>query len=169
MNRLPYLTEHVDRHLSDEQLCCLLEDPTGAGASTRLHLGSCMACQSELATLRASLSNFRAAATGYAAVQAPKQRLVVAVAPKTSWMPRPVWAASFASAVAVLGVSLSLMHSHPVTQVAGRPVAAVSPAQPEVSDEALLDGIQRDLSTSVPPSLEPLEVSAATGSGDLHN
>jgi hypothetical protein len=84
-------------------------------------------------------------------------------------MPRPIWAASFASAVAVLGVSLSLMHPRTVTPVAERPITTATSVQPEESDEALLDGIQRDLATSVPPSLEPLEVAAATGSGNRHN
>jgi anti-sigma factor RsiW len=171
MNRLPYPTA---RHLSDEQLYLLLEDPSSAGASAQTHMSSCIACQSEFAALRASLANFRAAATGYAAGQAPVHapalaRRVAVSSSRSSWMPRPVWAASFASAVAVLGVSLALMHPHPVTRAAGTPTVVTSPAVPEESDEALLDGIQRDLSTSVPPSLEPLEVSAATGTGNLHN
>ena len=89
--------------------------------------------------------------------------------PRTSWIPRPIWAASFASAVAVLGVSLSLMHPHTDAPVAATPAIASHTAPPELSDEALLDGIQNDLSTSVPPSLQPLEVSATTGSGNLHN
>ncbi len=167
MNRLPSLTE---QHLSGEQLYSLLEDSAGSSASTRLHLNSCSACQSEFGTLRNSLSNFRTAATGYAAVHTPALARRVASAPsRSSWMTRPIWAASFASAMAVLGVSLAVMHPHTVTRVAETPVTTSAAVQPEESDEALLDGIQRDLSTSVPPSLEPLEVSAATSTGNLHN
>ena len=167
MNRLPHRTEQTQRHLSDEQFYCLLDDPSSLGASTRLHLNSCIACKSEFASLRGSFSNFRAAASGYAVQNAPPlaRRALVADA-KPAWMRRPVWAVSFASAAVALGVSLSLMHQHHAPPQAATPAVVAGPVAPDVSDEALLDGIQRDLSTSTPPSLQPLEVAS---SGDAKN
>jgi hypothetical protein len=39
--------------------------------------------------------------------------------------------------------------------------ASTSPVPNTLSDNALLEGIDNDLSTSVPPSLEPLDTPAA--------
>jgi hypothetical protein len=167
MNRLPHLTEPA-HHLSDEQFYCLLEDSSVATEPTRLHLRSCSACQAELSTMQAAFANLRVAATAYAAAQTPYRAPRAIVAPqKQVWMRRPLWAASFAGAVAVLGILLSLTLSRQPAPPVQPP--AVAQAAPQVSDEALLEGTQRDLSTSVPPSLEPLEVSATVSAKDLQN
>lgn len=155
-------------HLTDDQMYDLLEP--AANAPTPSHLQNCPECQAEFATLRESLLNFRRAATNLAAAAAPTRPPIAARVP--SWFfGAKVWAASFATATAVLAVSISVLH--PVHMGAGASTsAAVSTPQSAVtgeSDEALLDGIQRDLSTSIPPSLEPLAVPAASSETSTQN
>ena len=149
-------------HLNDEQMYALLDDATNGEA--RAHLLACADCRNEFSTLQASLTNFRGAATNMAAAQAPAlaQRTYTVLPAKPSLAPR-FWAASLATAALLVAVSVSVFHpgqngSAPMANE----TAQVTPSS--VSDDALLDGIQRDLSTSVPPSLEPLQV--ASGSSD---
>lgn len=149
-------------HLNDEQMYALLDDATNSEAQT--HLLACADCRNEFADLQASLTNFRGAATNMAAAQTPAlaQRSFAVRPAKPSLAPR-FWAASLATAALLIGVSVSVFH----TGTSGSPIVANETAQvtpAAVSDDALLDGIQRDLSTSVPPSLEPLQVAA--GSSD---
>ncbi len=170
MNTLPHLTQAIDRHLTDEQMFDLLNEPNRTATALRLHLSTCSACRVELTSLSESLANFRAAATNLAGAQAAvfAPRPAAVQRPRTT-LRRNIWAASFATAAAVFAVSVSLVQPRPhVPNAPQTPAAAAVPtAQPSVSDEALLDGIQQDLSTSIPPSLEPLAVPAA--SGDTNN
>jgi len=144
-------------HLTEEQMYELLDN--AANTSSQPHLLACSECQSELTNLRTSIGLFRDAATGFAASEAPR-RLPAASSVATRFFSPKIWATSFATATALLAISLSVLHPvHTVTVTA--PVAAVATPQvtaPPVSDEALLEGIQQDLSTSIPPSLEPLAV-----------
>ena len=137
-------------HLTDQQIAELLDNT--AGAITQQHLLHCPHCQAELASLRASLSNFRVAATNLAASETPALSPCRIVAPTRSFR-RNAWAASLATVAAMLALSVALIHPNaPGTK--DIPPNVVTPAP--VSDDALLDGIQQDLSTSIPPSLQPL-------------
>ena len=71
-------------------------------------------------------------------------------------------AAGLVAAMALCVTSLSVVckpaaPAFPV--VAASPIAAHPSAQ---SDDALLEGIDQDLSTSVPPSLAPLDVTSSS-------
>jgi anti-sigma factor RsiW len=146
-------------HLTDEQIAEFLSayPDQSAGALTQQHLLQCPHCQSEVAALRASLGNFRTAATNLAAAEMPSLTERPVVAPSRSFR-RNAWAASLATAAAMLAISAALVHPNtPVRH--DTPVAVATPFAP-VSDDALLDGIQQDLSASIPPSLEPLSVPA---------
>ena len=153
-------------HLTDEQMYDLL-DPA-ANTVAQPHLQNCGKCQAEVANLRESLANFRGAVTHFAAEETPK--FAPAVARATSWFVAPkVWAASFATATALLAVSIAVLHP-----VHNNPAKNVADAAPKAvltneSDDALLDGIQQDLSTSIPPSLEPLAVPATSSETSTHN
>ena len=148
-------------HLTDEQMYDLL-DPA-ANTAAEQHLKSCAACQHEVASLRESLTNFRGAATNFAAIAGP--RIPPVAARSTSFFGPKLWAASFATATAVLALSISMLHPiHNNTATAG-----VQTVVTTESDDALLDGIQKDLSTSIPPSLEPLAVPAASGETSTQN
>ena len=154
-------------HLTDEQMYDLLEP--AANPAAQPHLQSCPKCRAEFASLRESLLNFRTAATNLAAVAAPTYPPVARTMSRL-FGPK-IWAASFATAAAVLAVSISMLH--PVHNALGTSPAtttsAPQAAQATESDDALLDGIQRDLSTSIPPSLEPLAVPAASGETSTQN
>jgi anti-sigma factor RsiW len=151
MNRLPRLTQ-TDLHLTDERMFALL-DSTIAGDA---HLDSCAECQTELATLRASLAHFQIAASNFSAQTPQLEQRQTHTAPPSRFR-RAVWAASLATAAVLFTISASVFHpSHPLA------VTPTAPPEVSVSDEALLDGIQTDLSTSIPPSLEPLAVPTAT-------
>jgi len=171
MNRLPNLTQSIDRHLTDEQMFELLGQPDQATPTLRLHLTTCPDCRAELLTLGDSLANFRAAATGLAAaeISTPNQRR--AAATRTNVFRRHAWAASFASAVAVLAISVSLLRPtpQPPADHGSTPAVTTQLVPAAESDDALLDGIQQDLSTSIPPSLEPLSVPAASSTNDSQN
>src|ERR1700722_9356923 len=130
-------------HLTDEQIAELLDQ--SAGAITQQHLLHCTHCQSEVATLRASLANFRVAATNLAAAETPALSQRRVATPSRTFR-RNAWAASLATAAAMLTISVALIHPN-------QPVRHDAPNVPtpvaNVSDEALLDGIQQDLSTSI--------------------
>ena len=155
-------------HLTDQQMYDLLEPATNP--ATQSHLQSCPKCQAEFATLRESLLNFRTAATNLAAVAAPTYPPVASRTIARFFGPK-VWAASFATATAALAVSIAMLH--PVHNTLGTTAASTASAPQAApaaeSDDALLDGIQRDLSTSIPPSLEPLAVPAASGETSTQN
>ncbi len=147
-------------HLTEEQMYDLLD--TAADTTSHHHLLDCAACQSEMTNLRASLDLFRDAATNYSAAKAPS-RLPVAPPMAVRFFSPKIWATSFATATALLAISISFLH--PLQNGINTPAVAATPAietATSVSDDALLDGIQQDLSTSIPPSLEPLAVQTAS-------
>lgn len=159
----------MNAHLNDEQMFDLLnEEPAPQSSAASVHLAGCHACRAELAQVRGSLSAFRQATTSYAEVQTPGFALA---APRISsarpWVlsfGRQGWAASAAMAVMLIAVSVTLLY--PRYRVASsspedgqRMSDQPAPSSPE-ADAALMDSIQRDLSTSIPPSLEPLALPA---------
>jgi len=155
-------------HLTEEQMYDLL-DPT-ADTNLHPHLRACTHCQSELTNLRESLDLFRDAATSFAASAAPRRLPVVEPVASRFFSPK-IWATSFATATALLVISLSVLH--PAASGPGKaPIAAVAAPQTTASadsDEALLEGIQQDLSTSIPPSLEPLAAQTASSENATQN
>ena len=147
-----------NQHLTTEQLYDLLDRPNHASGT---HLHVCATCQQEFAILRSSLDNLRLAATNLAAAEmSPLASRRETPAPAFSFRPQ-AFAATFATAAVLLTLSVTLLRPHHL-QPAAAP-AAVTASSPD-SDAALLDGIQQDLSASVPPSLVPLEVTPASTS-----
>ena len=155
-------------HLTEEQMYDLL-DPA-ADTNPHPHLLACPHCKSELTNLRESLELFRDAATSFAASAAPRRVAVPEPVASRFFSPK-VWATSFATATALLVISISMLHptaSGPATAPVATVVAPQTTAS-TVSDEALLEGIQQDLSTSIPPSLEPLAVQTASSENATQN
>ena len=157
MNRT--IERNVERngHLTEEQLYELLEQPNVASEAT-LHLAACERCAGEFAAVRESLNGFRLAATGLA--QAKFSPVLQVRGGFLSGMRRGMlaWPMGLAAAGVVLAASVTMVHrTGPSVPVNTASVAAA----PLESDEALLDSVDQDLSTSVPPSLEPLAVASA--------
>jgi hypothetical protein len=153
-------------HLTDEQMFELLDQTPST--TSQSHLRNCADCQTEFSSLHASLVNFRTAATNLAAAETPALA-ARRIAPRAQSLRPRIWAASLTAATALLAVSIAIIHPTTTTPTTNETTAAVQPVAPTESDEALLDGIQQDLSTSIPPSLEPLAVPAASGETSTQN
>jgi hypothetical protein len=151
-------------HLTHEQLCDVLlassaptpEQESFAVEAAEDHLRNCPLCSAELQSLRASLSLFRHATHSYAeAVYARPAINKASIAPS----PRTIshvryWAIAALLLVAVL-LPLSL-HRQRTSANPQPAVAVIVSPQTTESDEALLEGIAQDLSTSVPSPMQPL-------------
>ena len=111
------------------------------------------------AEMQVDLENLRAAATVYAdrAWQRTPAAVPARPAVRREWL---AWAAAgvAAAALAVGGVRLA---QHEAPEDAAVAPAVHAPAASPVSDEALLEQIQKDLSTGVPAAMEPLQASEA--------
>jgi predicted anti-sigma-YlaC factor YlaD len=151
-------------HLNDPQLYSQLENEAGDTA-IRGHLLACAACREEVDTLRNSLLNFRTAATNYSLLHAPT-RLRMNLAPERRFftVTRAAWATGLVAAMALCTASVSLIHKTPAAVQPVVTASAAGTARPAdaQSDDALLQDIDSDLSTSVPPSLQPLDVTSAS-------
>jgi predicted anti-sigma-YlaC factor YlaD len=156
----------MNRHLTDEQLDMLLTGSTNsAKMDAEQHLAACAACRTEYATLTEVLGTFRSAATEASARYTPS-RLLLSRAPG-SHRPgrmRMMWAAGLVTAAALCTVSVTALHkpTAPATSASTQAPLELSETQ---SDDALLQSIDQDLATSIPPSLAPLESSTATAEG----
>lgn len=151
-----------ETHLNSEQLenlMCAAPD-----ATLKLHVDNCTECAAELASLRTVLGDFRTAATE----SARYHRAVAAVsAPRSRKVPAAAWGLAMAALVAAVAVPFSVHHGGTTTGAQVQTVADVQPdaARPgaaQLSDEALLSGVQDDLSASVPEPLAPLSSSNTT-------
>lgn len=156
----------MTQHLNEEQFYSLLDAPANDTPASEMpaqrHLAECAHCRAEFTELQASLAGFRHVTTSLATPPPALRRRVPAPQPMFYIFSRHSIAASFATALVLLGVSLSVVHPH--RNAATTPTTnATTEVATTLSDEALLDGINRDLSASVPPSLQPLALPADTG------
>jgi hypothetical protein len=164
--------------LTADQIADLLiaDDPNALSlASRQRHLRDCGKCSAEFEQLELAIGGLRdsakfGSAAAYAAVSPSmrSQRTVHysarPIAPiKTH---RGAWA--MASAIVILLVTLPFA-SHrpqPSAQGAGKGTNTSSPAiRAPLTDEALMEGINQDLSVSVPSSLQPLADPATSDGG----
>lgn len=154
----------MNSHLTNEELLELLDPAIKLENS---HMENCVTCRNELETLHSSLADFRLAAISYAERHAPADVPDCPLSTSASRrFQQPVaWAAGLVAAVALCtaGVNVASKYHQPTAAVA-TPQTSVGPQKTTVSDEdaTLLEGIDRDLSTSVPPSLQPLDVTSAS-------
>jgi predicted anti-sigma-YlaC factor YlaD len=147
-------------HLTEVQLYDLLSATPGpVSTPARTHLAACTRCREEFTAIEQSLSQFRLAAIDFSVLHTPPRPAVASTVHRSFFaLPKLLWASGLASAVAVAALTLSTVHK-PVPLPPH--VAVVTTTQP-VSDEALLQDIDSDLSTSVPPSLQPLDTTPAS-------
>jgi hypothetical protein len=153
----------MTQHLSHEQLCdVLLADMSQAPADPldmqREHLTSCLICASELDLLSGSVSRFRASSNDYVDRQFARRRLRQPFAAlyqpySRGFFNQPL---SWTVAALVLAVTLPIgMHfRRPVASPANTLVSTA--AQTTESDEALLEGVNQDLTAAVPSPMQPL-------------
>lgn len=151
-----------ESHLSSEQLDNLLgrtPDP-----KWQKHVDNCPRCAAELASLRNVLGDFRSAATA----SAKHHRYLTPVARRRK-LPVAAWGLAFAALLIAVGAPLAVHRGlrmvTPPDQalIDGQPA---SPQQPAISDDALLSGVQADLSASVPRPLLPLSGTSTNSNAD---
>jgi hypothetical protein len=152
-------------HLSHEQLCdaVLARSPhplSSDFAALQDHLHACPACAAELANLRESLSLFRDASTALAHQELTSQRATHSVRNtpvlplRSSPLHSVYWAAAAATILVAAALPLSLHRSQPLSPAPS--VTAAAPVPTTESDEALLEDINQELSTSIPSPMQPL-------------
>ncbi len=146
--------ELTDLHLTDREFATLLDG--GHESRSEEHVARCAACRAEVAALGSSILNFRVAVTGFAAASVPAQPALRPTNVTQIWRrPRATGAAGLVAAMALCTVSISVLH-HPARHAAVHPGNAV--AVDASTDSRLLEDIDEDVSDSVPPSLQPLDV-----------
>jgi hypothetical protein len=136
----------MNSHLSSEQLDGVLMGEASQDAAR--HLSGCALCAGELTSLREVFGDMREAT---AAAAAHHQRFVATAGSRK--VPRMAWALACVALFVSVTAPVALHHRDvaPVVQKAATPAAVAT-----ISDEALLNSVQNDLSTSVPESLLPL-------------
>lgn len=159
-------------HLTDQQLNELLaasprelQQMSGASelALASSHAALCEECGARFASMRDSLALFRDATTAYA--DARQHRVPAWHLPIRGFSFPPVfWTAAAAAALLAVVLPLQMVLRHSQPSAAQQTVAAVSPHPASDSDQALLDGVSRELSESVPSPLDALADPVASAS-----
>jgi len=189
-------TRHLNRHLDHEQLCDLLltseENSSSSVVSIhtdstqdvhRQHLQQCLICAAELDLLRTSVTGFRAAATSIASHALTQRSNRPAISSlyttRTARYISPTffWAATGILFAAVLPLGLFHHNLNPFLKphvvVAPAPSTATNAAPKNLrtseSDEALLEGIDQDLSAAIPTPMQPLASSTSNETDSIQN
>jgi len=150
----------VGAHLTPEQFGELLaaadSDASPNAALAEAHLLTCTRCSAELDELRQSIILFRNAVNAYADEQLQRRSrwtLPARLAPTRRFVPA-YWAAAAAAMLLTALLPMQVLrHSARPAQPAA--VASSAPANAQ-SDEALLDDVDRAISTSVPTPMQAL-------------
>jgi anti-sigma factor RsiW len=150
-------------HLTGEQFGELLSRSTEAAGSeptlAEAHLLTCEACATELASLREVITLFRDASNAYAEeelrgiprFELPRRRVLPHFFVQASWL-----AAAAMFIVALLPLQVLLRHAAR-TQAAVSSATASDTGRTAQSDEALLDDVNRELTATVPTSMQALD------------
>ena len=161
-------------HLTHEEIDNLLSrSRSGSGstllAETTAHLEECRDCREEFTFLSQSLGNFKLAATHVSAKQASTRLLAPSTIHRSHFfsLPRAAWATGLVAALAIGAISVRVFDQQPASHSASATIRmqsarTQSQSTQDQSDDALLQSIDKDLSATVPPSLEPLD-SATSG------
>jgi anti-sigma factor RsiW len=166
----PPITQPNAQHLTEEQFGELLapsaEDSNRALAEA--HIASCEQCSAELASLRDSLSLFRKATGAYAEnefrrlPQWSSSRL-----PLRRPMLQPAYWAAAAALLLAAVLPLQMLHRHAVPPPAT--VAVTAPDRPTVSDEALFESVDSEISEAVPTPMQALADPTSNATSSVSN
>jgi hypothetical protein len=133
-------------HLTSEEMESTLSGRPSE--ETKRHLGDCAQCAGELAAVREVFGNLRRATAASAEYH---RRFVSTVGARR--VPRIAWALATAMLFVAAVTPVAVHYRKAPVAVQG---GAATGSDATISDEALLDGVQNDLSTSVPASMLPL-------------
>ncbi|MDE3105168.1 MAG: hypothetical protein KGK08_08315 [Acidobacteriota bacterium] len=162
----------MNGHLNHHQLSdLLLESSQHPGNEPlREHLSHCPQCASELEAMRRTVTLFRDSATAYAERRLATGSIRVDTAstvlsPRRTarlWLQPVAWAAVAATVIAI-AIPASL-HRHAPVAAPGVTATRQAPPEASISDEALLEGVNQDLSAEIPTALQPLADPTASAS-----
>jgi anti-sigma factor RsiW len=131
------------------------------------HLAECVACRAEVARLEHGVGVFRSAAVEWSSqCLASRPQPLQAVPLRRLPIPRIQWAFAAVVPLVLLLLALLPLHlSHLSTRQTAHPGVQISAAQ--ISDDALLEQVDEQVSVAVPSSMESLThlVSADNNSG----
>jgi anti-sigma factor RsiW len=145
-------------HLTPAQIDALLSsNPTARdAAAAEAHLLLCPACAADLAHLRDSISLFRQATSNHASrelnnlqpLSLPTRSLLFPTLQPTHWF-------VVAATLLVALLPLQSFRTHPVQSAPAEAYSTLESAEHQ-SDAALLDDVDREVSASVPTSMQAL-------------
>jgi anti-sigma factor RsiW len=164
-------TPVASNHLTEDQFGELLSQPKGVRTSettlAEAHLSICEQCADELATLRESVSFFRQASSAYADNELRKlPPLHLPVRPAHVLTLQPTYWAVAAAIVLAAFLPIQTVRQHPL-QPGPAATAAVADRPVQSEDEALLEGIDTEISASVPSPMQALVDPTGGASGDI--
>lgn len=170
----PPVTQLNNQHLTEEQFGELLAPSAETPAANpdrafaEAHIASCAQCSAELASLRDSLSLFRQATEAYA--EKEFRRMPQSSA---SRMPirRPVLQPAYfaAAAALLLAAVLPLQMFHRHAKPAPPAIAVTTPDRPAVSDEALFESVNSEISEAVPTPMQALADPTSNATSSVQN
>jgi hypothetical protein len=152
-------------HLTDDQMNGLLASPAESDPTAESHLQTCAACAEELAGLREALSLFQQASIAHANHELARLRSLDRPGRPVLPTHRPYSQTLFwvtASTVLMAAIVPIEMHwqrnlSNPAGAATVTSTHAADSESESESDEALLEDVNRDLSRSVPASMQALD------------
>jgi hypothetical protein len=169
----PRLTQQLEvaisNHLTEEQFGELIAgDAQQIGPSAQTHLLTCEKCAAELASLRESLSLFQQATGAYAANELQRlPQVSIPIRPANTPVLAPAFEPAYwLAAAALLAGLLPMQGLHRHALQPARAVASSSYGTSNVSDEALLNDVDSEVSASVPASMQALADPAITDDSD---
>jgi anti-sigma factor RsiW len=149
-------------HLTPAQLDALLSPNASArdAAAAEAHLLLCPACAAELDHLRDSISLFRQASSNHASrelnnlqpLSLPTRSLLLPALQPTHWF-------AVAATLLIALLPLQTFRARPIQSTPAEAYSALDPAVDSAehqSDAALLDDVDREVSASIPTSMQAL-------------
>lgn len=168
MNHPP--ATQLNQHLTEEQFGELLgpSAETANRACAEAHIAACEQCSAELASLRDSLSLFRQAAGAYAENEFRRlPQWSASRMPVRRPMLQPAYWAAAAALLLAAVLPLQMFHRHATPPPPA--VAVTTPDHPTVSDEALFESVNSEISESVPTPMQALADPTSDATGSIQN
>jgi len=159
------------QHLSEEELDDVL---LGVGtAESELHLAACEVCSAQLAPFQTSVAAFNEGSLAWAQAKSNTVSRDLSAARLSTGHRQPLaWAAGVSSLAAIAFVlAINLHHAPEVAENNPPPAAHVSVAdnaQEIAADNAMLEAINSEISSTAPSPLQPFR-NSSTRLGDSHH
>jgi anti-sigma factor RsiW len=151
-------------HLTGEQFGELLarftEDDGTEPTPAEAHLQACEACTAELASLREAITLFREASDAYAEQELrgiPRWRLPNRRVFSHTFVPAYWFVAAAMFLTALLPLQVMRRHARGTPPAMASTAMVSNAASSAQSDEALLEDVNRDISATVPTSMQALD------------